>query len=375
MTAIIDISIDLFIALITFFSQDLFFVSFSERKKQVIANVLWIISFFVLFISSCFVNNWLASLFILAVCVFAASFKYDFKHVKRLGFTLLFVFVFVLADLVAGLFIEIVFSADSFDAHSIEYYLTALLPKLLAFIFFFIIRAFNVLILKIVRGVVDSSVNESKLGVAEEIIKRQTEQYDMLLRNNEEIMKLKHDYRNFIIGILTEMKNQNYKTIEERLAEQVDTLSEFSGSSISGNSIIDTVLSYKISYAKAKNIDVLFKHKNLHNIYVSGIDMAILLGNVLDNAIEAVEQIEPQELRYIEVFAQVKNTQIFITVKNPVKNNVDVDNLQTSKKNSFSHGYGILNMRSIAKKYGGSVTFDCQKNVFGTYIIIENINE
>ena len=197
----------------------------------------------------------------------------------------------------------------------------------------------------------------------------------MLLRNNEEILKLKHDYRNFIIGILTEMKNQNYKTIEERLAEQVDTLSEFSGGTISGNSIIDTVLSYKISLAKAKNIDVLFKHKNLHNICVSGIDMAILLGNALDNAIEAVEQIEAQELKYIEVFAQVKNEQIFITVKNPVKNNVDVDNLQTSKKNSFSHGYGILNMRSIAKKYDDSFTFDCEKNVFGTYIILKNINE
>lgn len=375
MLNIIDLSMNLFSTVITYFLSDYFFDTFGAKNKNTFIDVLSTVSFVAFFFSLNYVESKIANVIIMALCTFTVTLKYDFKLYNKILFTVLFVVISALAELIAGLFVMIVFSLDSVGVRSGEYYLGVVLSEFLALIFFFVIRSFNMLIIKIVDGIIDSHINENKLYVAEEIIKRQTEQYDLLLKNNDEILKLKHDYKNFIIGTLTEIRNKNYKTIEDRLTEQADILNEFSGDSISGNSIIDTVLGYKTSVAKAKNIDVLVTHKNLQNICVSGIDMSILLGNALDNAIEAVDLLEAADSKRIEVLLCVKNSQIFITVKNPVKTNVNIRNLQTSKKDKFAHGYGILNMRSIVRKYDGSVTFDCENNIFSTFIILKNINE
>ena len=372
----VDLSVNLFSAVATYFLAAYFFASFGERKKHPIVNALSIILLAAFFLSVNFAENRILSIIIMVLCVFTLGLKYDFKLYNKILFTVLFVIISALSELIAGLTVVIAFSLDSIEAFvGVYYYLGAVISKLLAFLFFFIIRSFNILIFRIVDGIIDSSMNESKLYVSEEIIKQQTEQYELLLKNNDEILKLKHDYKNFVIGILAEIKNKNYKTIEDRLTEQASVLNEFSGNSITGNSIIDTVLGYKRSVAKSKSIDILVTHKNLQKIGVSGIDMAILLGNAIDNAIEAAELLDDVSLRRIEVLLYNKNGQIFITVKNPVKADVDVSDLRTTKENSFSHGYGILNMKNIAEKYGGSVTFDCTENVFSTFIIIQNIDE
>lgn len=433
MLNIIELSVNIFNTIITFFSANYFFCSFEDRKKKILINVLSIISFIAFFLSLSYVENKIVNMIIMLLCMFTITLKYNFKLYNKFLFTVLFVVISALAELVTGLLIMIVFSLDSVSAESGVYYsLGVVLSKFLALIFFFVIRSFkhrslsgkfkkkwiviytlplatiliifveyfsmkyypdndslkttalismiflifsNMLIFKIADGIIDSLINENKIHVAEEIIKQQTEQYNLLLKNNDDILKLKHDYKNFIIGILTEIKNENYNNIENRLTKQANVLDKFSGDSISGNSIIDTVLSYKTTFAKSKNIDVVVTYKNLKNICISGIDMSILLGNALDNAIEAVELVEDIDLKRIEVFVYIKNGQIFIIVKNPVKTNINVEHLQTTKKNNVAHGYGILNMRSIAQKYDGSVTFDCEENVFSTFIVLNNVSE
>ena len=433
MLNIVDFSVNIFNTIITFFSANYFFSSFEEKKKHVIINVLSIISFIAFFISLSYVESKIVNMIIMISCMFTITLKYKFKLYNKFLFTVLFVVISALAELIAGLFIMIIFSLDSVSAESGVYYsLGVMLSKFLALIFFFVIRSFkhrllsgkfkknwiviymlplstiliifveyfsmiyypdndtlkttalismiflifsNMLIFKIADGIIESLINENKIHVAEEIIKQQTEQYNFLLKNNEDILKLKHDYKNFIIGILAEIKSENYSNIENRLTEQANVLDKFSGDSISGNSIVDTVLRYKTSFAKSKNIDVIVTYKNLQNIYISGIDMSILLGNALDNAIEAVELVEDTDLKRIEVFVYIKNSQIYIIVKNPVKTNINVEHLQTTKKNNFGHGYGILNMRSIVQKYEGSVTFDCEGNVFSTLIVLNNTSE
>ncbi len=371
----VDLIVNLFGTLITYFAASCFFSSFGEKKSKAFVNVLILVSFASLFLSLNFLQIKAVNMLILALCSFTVALKYDFKLYNRLLFTVLFVIISALAEFIAGLFVTIAFSLDFLGIRLGEYYFEVVLSKLLTLVFVFIVRSFNVLIIRIVDGIIESNVNENKLYVAEEMIKRQTEQYELLLKNNDEIIRLRHDYKNFVIGILTEIRNKNYKTIEERLAEQASVLERFSGNSVTGNSIIDTVLSYKTSAAKEKNIEVRVSHKYTQDIYVSGIDMAILLGNALDNAIEASERLTDTEKKYIDVVVHVNNGQIFITVKNAVRANVDVQHLQTTKENSFSHGYGILNMRSIAQKYSGSVTFDCEENVFSTFIILKNVNE
>lgn len=66
----------------------------------------------------------------------------------------------------------------------------------------------------------------------------------------------------------------------------------------------------------------------------------------------------------------MKGEQILIIITNGVKKNKDVNNLSSEKIGM--HGYGIINMKSIAEKYGGTVTFDCENCVFTTFITLNN---
>jgi sensor histidine kinase YesM len=66
------------------------------------------------------------------------------------------------------------------------------------------------------------------------------------------------------------------------------------------------------------------------------------------------------------------NDNVYITVTNPVIGNIDIENMQTQKQNSASHGFGIISMRTIAEKYDGEIIFECENGVFRVTITLRN---
>ncbi len=230
----------------------------------------------------------------------------------------------------------------------------------------------NMLIFSIVNSMHESVVNENKLSVANELIKRQEAQYDLLFSGNEEIKKLRHDHKNFIIGLLTMLSKgggQNTDAVIARLEEELRHLEEISSYAICGNSVIDTVINYKRNEASEKKIEIAVEYRNVHDTDISGIDLSILLGNALDNAIEAASEVYDRE-RKINISLIGKGNQFVISISNPTYENKDITNLKTSKGNM--HGYGIVNMQKIAEKYNGEVIFSCEDEVFTTTVVLTN---
>ena len=286
---------------------------------------------------------------ILIVCIFILSFNYRMKVYNKILFTLVFIALNVVSEEVAFLTLMNVFSLGFESAESgVFSAFGAILSKFFFFIIAYIIGSAknqslmgkfrkrwlglyvlpigtffltyalyqsmhycdnnvfikdlslistimliisNMLIFKLVNDIHDSIVNENKLALAEELIKQQEKQYRLLFENNETVIKLRHDYKNFIIGMISELNANDFDRMKRRLNDELDMLNEISKNGICGNSVIDTIISYKKAEAEAKNISVNFEYRNIQNIHVSGIDISILLGNAIDNAIEALEQI------------------------------------------------------------------------------------
>ena len=90
--------------------------------------------------------------------------------------------------------------------------------------------------------------------------------------------------------------------------------------------------------------------------------MAILLGNALDNAIEAVLGIAEEKKISVSV---IKNgSLVTLSVKNPVKENFVATNLKTTKKDKAMHGFGIESMKKIAEKYKGEIITEAEDGIF-----------
>ena len=101
-------------------------------------------------------------------------------------------------------------------------------------------------------------------------------------------------------------------------------------------------------------------------------DLYVLLGNALDNAIEAVEQVQDEHRRIIQLTISRKDDFVNIRLENSYEGELSWDgNLpRTTKEDKQSHGIGLRSIRNIAKKYGGYASASTEDAVFILSILI-----
>ena len=159
----------------------------------------------------------------------------------------------------------------------------------------------------------------------------QKEQYDYQLQQSVAIRRFKHDLTNHI-GVLKELMNQ------EKLEEArgyIDTIwniqDEFELKIHTGDSFLDVIMNYYLYIATNENIKFTVSGKVTTISYMEMFDITTLMGNVLQNAIEASKKTNIPKIR-VE-FIEHKN-EIFITVSNSVVEKINTNNnfLKTSKK-------------------------------------------
>lgn len=214
---------------------------------------------------------------------------------------------------------------------------------------------------------------DKQLTLVTGLLTAQVAQYEQLQTHNQEILKIRHDHKNFILGLVTELDNQNYDGIRTTLLSEYECLSQPSELDTK-HSVIATVVKMKSAYAKTLGITIDFEYHELHKINISAIDIAIILGNALDNAIEAVERVEDTD-KHINILAKVNHNVIVIIIKNPVAETVNPERMISTKRGDGSFGYGVESMKRLAKKHDGEIIFTCENRVFETNIVIRNPNE
>ena len=133
---------------------------------------------------------------------------------------------------------------------------------------------------------------------------------------------------------------------------------------------IEFILKTKAEKAAALGVKIIWECVNIQHIKISDVDLAIILGNALDNAVEAVEKIEYKGM--VEALIVLRNNLLIIKIKNPVKEYVDTNNLSSTKPDNNVHGFGIISIKQLTNKYDGEVLFTCKDNIFTTSIVMKN---
>lgn len=179
----------------------------------------------------------------------------------------------------------------------------------------------------------------------------------------------RHDYHSHIQTMLAlvdkpEQMRSYLLTLNEDLTT-VDTVIK------TGNVMVDAVLNSKLSLIKAKNITVNAKAVVPANLSISDVDLCVIIGNLLDNAMEACEKQEEASERFIRVFIGVLKKQLYISVMNSVGGEVKKEGkLYVSTKTYGSHGFGLMRVDRIAEKNGGYVNRQNEPGVFATEVML-----
>ena len=196
------------------------------------------------------------------------------------------------------------------------------------------------------------------------------EQLTMLHNKNEELRQFRHDVKNRLAAMQQMLKQHNYEQVmqyTDKIAERLNDTAQYSNC---GNIAIDSILNYKLSKAKAMGIDVKARVVIPADIPVDEDDIVVILGNILDNAIDANERVS--EGKYIRVDFDMDRGNAFIRVKNRYDSVVNCVNgkFLTRKEESQLHGIGLKSVDAVVQKYNGLVDIEYDETEFVVNILM-----
>lgn len=180
----------------------------------------------------------------------------------------------------------------------------------------------------------------------------------------EENRCLIHDERYKMQYLRECMENDEYEKVRTFLSVYEEELEAQRRKRWSPIATLDFILNMKIR--RIEELGIQFKIKtNADSIKINESDFVVLLGNLLDNAIEAATQC-PLGSRAIYLSLQEVNEMFLITngKYNFRRTRVEKWKIFDFEKNKREHGWGVQSMRHIVEKYGGDITFKYEQEWF-----------
>ena len=185
----------------------------------------------------------------------------------------------------------------------------------------------------------------------------------------------RHDYHNHIQSIKAMLAMKKFQELDDYLGTLEQDLDSIDIAIRTGNVSLDAILSSKVSIARKNNIEVNCSAKVPGELKISDVHLCAIVGNLLDNAIEACEKIKssgenafPQ--KFIRIYIGMFKEQLYISVSNSTnaKHRRRLNELVTSKLGE--HGFGLRRIDKIAEQYDGFVNRKNEPGIFATEVML-----
>lgn len=207
--------------------------------------------------------------------------------------------------------------------------------------------------------------------------KLESYQNDLLQKHYNEVENMyrqmrgwRHDYKNHIAAMKIHLEQGNYELLGNYLNELNKDLTTVDTVLKTGNVMVDAILNSKISLAQSKNIKVDSTAAVPEKIRVSDTDICVIIGNLLDNAIEACCKLEDYDKRFIRIYIGILKQQLYISVSNSVGGEIKKEGKNYFTTKNENHGFGLKRIDKIISKYGGYINRQDETDVFATEIMI-----
>lgn len=236
-------------------------------------------------------------------------------------------------------------------------------PFVLLFFTFFV-----VLIYFMFYMIARSFVERQKTEIANQILSVQGAQYQQLLRTVEENSRIRHDFRHQLIVISELAGHEEYGKLKEYVDRYIsDVQAEMKIYSYS--TALNALVSYYESICQRRGIRTDFSISLPKKLPVSDQDFCVILGNLLENAMDGVRDTEDP---YISLkIGQTASNMLAVKVSNPYQGEVikEGGHYRSSKRNGFGQGLESVNM--IAERHDGMMEILTERQVFTVKILLQ----
>lgn len=189
------------------------------------------------------------------------------------------------------------------------------------------------------------------------------EYYKMLHENQIQIQKTSHDMKNTLISILGNISEGKTESAIKKINEMLDNTNQSSQTVYTDQITVDTMINIKKKCMDINDIcfkPICFMSKECN---FDEIGFCIVLGNALDNAIEACKKVD-KENRYILLKIIEDESLLSCYLENSSNGIMPKENEKTTKMNKSIHGFGLDNMKMIINNNGGAINTSCNENKF-----------
>jgi len=230
-----------------------------------------------------------------------------------------------------------------------------------------------ILLLLILISVFSNSWLLHENAVINELFKKAEKQYAISRENVEYINEKVHDLKHQIAALkqIAIQSNQGAE-IREKFVELEKVAQVYDDTILTGNNVLDALLTEEEHLCRKNNIQLSFVINGTDLNFIEPIDLYVMFGNALDNAIESVLKIEDDSKRLISISAGQKGKLVRIEFENLYDGRLVFHNgvPRTSKQEESFHGFGIKSIKYIVQKYGGNVAISAENNRFCLSILI-----
>lgn len=213
----------------------------------------------------------------------------------------------------------------------------------------------SMLVVRMTESIVTYAMKERDWEMQEEEYNRQIYYLNHLDEINHEMKSIRHDFNHHIgclYGMLEQGELDNARVYASELVNEAEQFNVAFSSEYPG---VSGLLSSKYQIMRAKKIDFQWSVSLPKAMKIKLIDLSVILGNALDNAIEAVEKIDEKN---IELRIYYDMDYIVIKTINKFKHGTLNSDFSTSKVDFANHGYGLSNIKFIVSKYDGILKID-----------------
>lgn len=178
-----------------------------------------------------------------------------------------------------------------------------------------------------------------------------------------------HDIRHQIAAIRAQATDDAYRAELKKIGKLVDI---YDTAPHSQNAALDVVLAGKMLTCNNMNINITCMADGRRMEFMDDCDIYALFGNILDNAIEAANQVTEQEQRLITLTVENRENFLIVECENYFSGNLVFDDglPLTTKSDTLNHGFGTRSIRALTEKYDGSVKLSTQDDIFTLSILI-----
>jgi len=235
---------------------------------------------------------------------------------------------------------------------------------------FSVVLLMNVLFLYIIY---QRKTEQELVKLKEEQARLLEKDYNTLNRAYEINAKLFHDFHNHIGALQQMLSNEKYAEATDYLNALQEPIKGMAATVWTGDDAVDYLINSKLAIASECGIAFHAEIEFPHNTNIQGVDLCAILGNLIDNALDATKKNEKEQDRTISLTIRRIHQMIVIKVENPYTVPIEqkeTGELQTTKQQNGLHGFGLKSAKTAAEKYDGMVRTTCEDNIFRAVVTL-----